>query len=201
MVGVINPTEEMNLATQKAFAANSSIQLVPGEPFPSETLSPTATPTGTLAPGSGQNNTPNPQATSDSGSGLGAGAIAGIAIGAAAVLLIAAALIYWCGRRGGFETAYRKSMYPSLPPPGGMAETRHLDPKSPSQQTTSTFPPMDRDPYRASAQSGQGAFHGTPPPPMSPGMTGYNSYQPTIPSSNYSAVDGHSNHVPIHAFQ
>lgn len=198
MVGVINPTEEMNLATQKAFAANSSIQLVPGEPFPSETLSPTATPTGTLTPGSGQNNTPSPQPSSDSGSSLGAGAIAGIAIGAAAVLLIGAALIYWCGRRGGFETAYRKSMYPSLPPPGGMAETRHLDPKSPSQQTTSTFPPMDRDPYRASAQ---GAFHGTPPPPMSPGMTGYSSYQPTIPSSNYSTVDGHANHAPTNGFQ
>lgn len=201
MVGVINPTEEMNLATQKAFAANSSLQLVPGEPFPSETLSPTATPTptGTLTPGPGQNNTPNPQPSPDSGSGLGAGAIAGIAIGAAAVLIIGAALIYWCGRRGGYETGFRKSMYPGLPPPGGMVETRHLNPNSPSQQTTSTFPPTDRDLYRASAQSGHGAFHGTPPP-MSPGMPGYSTYQSTVPNGNYSGVDAHPNNTPINAF-
>lgn len=51
--------------------------------------------------------------SSSGGSGhgpLSPGAIAGIAIGGAAVLMLAAALIYLCGRRGGKDFAYRKSL-------------------------------------------------------------------------------------------
>ncbi|KAK0656703.1 hypothetical protein B0T16DRAFT_452244 [Cercophora newfieldiana] len=208
MVGVVNPTKEMTLETQKEFAANSSLQLVPGEPFPSETLKPTNTPTATPAPGSDSANGQKDggssnDATKDSGnSGLGTGAIAGIAIGAAAVLVLGAGIIYLCGRRGGFERAYRKGFQPGGPhasiPPGamvpGMAEARYHDPKSPGQHTVATFPGSERD-YRFSAQTQTplaGHFTGTPPPPGSPGLNGFGAYQQSVaPSQQYDNASQH----------
>ncbi|KAL2199199.1 hypothetical protein P885DRAFT_75614 [Corynascus similis CBS 632.67] len=104
MIGVINPNSTQTLAKQLKYAEDATYQLMPGEPFPSETPVPTPT------PGEGP---PKDDSDSDSGSGggsrLSAGAIAGIAIGAAAVLILGAALLYLCGRRGGFDKAYRKS--------------------------------------------------------------------------------------------
>ncbi|KAL2180322.1 uncharacterized protein P884DRAFT_297008 [Thermothelomyces heterothallicus CBS 202.75] len=103
MIGVINPNATQTLAEQLEYAKNATYQLMPGEKFPSETPVPTPTP-GQGPPtysGSGED---------DGGSGLSAGAIAGIAIGGAAVLILGATLLYLCGRRGGFDKAYRKSM-------------------------------------------------------------------------------------------
>ncbi|KAK1755367.1 hypothetical protein QBC47DRAFT_214851 [Echria macrotheca] len=190
MVGVINPTAEKNLTYQKALALNSTLQLVPGDPFPSETLSLAPTPSATSAPKSGDptpqtGNGTAPVTSSDGPGGLGAGAIAGIAIGAAAVLILGGALIYMCGRRGGFETAYRKSIHHGGVPPPGMVEHKFLDPKSPGQATLSTFPNVERDPYRVSAQSGHGAFSGTPPPHPSPGMPGYGNYASPMSAGTY----------------
>jgi hypothetical protein len=204
MVGVVNPTDEMTLDTQKAFAANSSLQLVPGEPFPSETLKPTNTPTSTPQPGGGNGGAggSSQDASKDSSnSGLGAGAIAGIAIGAAAVLVIGAGIIYLCGRRGGFERAHRKGLQPigphgSIPPGainGGMVENRYMGPASPGQHTVASFPGTERDPYRFSGQTTTplaGHFTGTPPPPHSPGMNGF--YPSGAPSQQF---DNASQHV------
>jgi len=190
MVGVINPTQDMTLAVQKEFAANSTLQLVPGEPFPSETLKTTSTPTPTATPNNdGQTGGSTTDPTKDSASsGLGAGAIAGIAIGAAAVLVIGAGVIYLCGRRGGFERAYHKGLQPGGPggPHSGMppmaAAGMYHDPKSPGQHTVSTFPGSEHD-YRFSAQTQPplgGHFTGTPPPPNSPGLNGFGAYQPSV---------------------
>lgn len=63
--------------------------------------------------GSDSDSSPASGESSSGGSGhahLSPGAIAGIAIGSAAVLILAAALIYLCGRRGGKDIAYRKSL-------------------------------------------------------------------------------------------
>jgi len=196
MVGVINPTKEKTLEIQKEFASNSTLQLVPGEPFPSETLKPIASATATPPPGSsndgssGQNN--GSQSSKQESSGLGAGAIAGIAIGAAAVLVIGAGIIYLCGRRGGFERAYQKGQHPA-DGHHSMAEARYHDPKSPGQHTVTTFAGSERDPYRVSAQTPlTGHFAGTPPPPGSPGLNGFGAYQPPIaPNQHYDAASQH----------
>lgn len=190
MVGVINPNSTFTLARQKELAANSTLQLTPDEPWPSETYStppPTSTPTGA---GSSNQNQDNDKSSSEGSSGLGAGAIAGIAIGAAVVLLLAGALIYLCGRRGGFDSAHRKSQAPTVAPGihPGMAEAgRYHDPKSPGQASMATFMGTERDPYRMSAQSPHGMAHynGTPPPPVSPGMPGYGNYQSTVIPGQY----------------
>ncbi|KAN0122341.1 hypothetical protein V8E51_000667 [Hyaloscypha variabilis] len=106
MVGVINPNSTQTLATQKAYAENSTLSLSPGQSFPAEgTPSPTSTPktskTGSTSP-------------------LSAGAIAGIAIGASAVLLIGAAMLYYCGRqrtvRGILQTQSVRGPFPYQPP-------------------------------------------------------------------------------------
>ncbi|KAE9381635.1 hypothetical protein N431DRAFT_551691 [Stipitochalara longipes BDJ] len=84
MVGVINPNSTQTLATQKAYAENSTLALSPGQGFPAE---------GT--PSAAAIKTSNPSSASP----LSGGAIAGIVIGAAAVLLFGAALVYFCGRQ------------------------------------------------------------------------------------------------------
>ncbi|KAK3362249.1 extracellular serine-rich protein [Lasiosphaeria hispida] len=207
MVGVINANQEKTLATQKEFAKNATLQLVPGEPFPSETAGATPTPSATSSPtggngGSTESNGAEPQAAS---AGLGAGAIAGIAIGAAAVILLGAALIYLCGRRGGFDKAYRKGTGASYSPPGAvpptMAEPK-FDPKSPGQATVSTFAQTaEHDPYRVSAPSPYAAtFAGTPPPPVSPGMPGYNPYQNAMAPNQYPQhQQQHGYYAPQHS--
>lgn len=104
MVGVINPNASTSLAHQKQLAADSTFVLVPGQDWPSEASIPsgvattsssttatatpaaTATPTATAAPAS-------------SHSAISVGGIAGIAIGAAAVLLMAGVAIWFCGRQ------------------------------------------------------------------------------------------------------
>ncbi|KAK3304167.1 uncharacterized protein B0T15DRAFT_512355 [Chaetomium strumarium] len=106
IIGVINLNTTQTLYTQLAFAGNATYQLVPGDPFPSETPVPRP------APGSGPS-----YSDSNSGGGGGGGssgglrprAIAGIAIGAGAVLIAGAGLIYLYNRRHRFEKAYRKS--------------------------------------------------------------------------------------------
>lgn len=114
MVGVINPNATTPVETQIALAKNSTFMLEPGESWPSESNDPFTTSSpgseihpSTTAPSSSHSATATaPAATttaaaasSSSHSGLGPGAIAGIAIGAAAVALIAAVLLYMCGRQ------------------------------------------------------------------------------------------------------
>lgn len=111
MVGVINPSANESLAVQRQFAENSSFMLQPGEAWPSESTpdpfssssSATPTPTSkssslTSAPTAAATTTVAAVSTNHSSS-LSSGAIAGIAIGAAAVAILAAALLYLCGRQ------------------------------------------------------------------------------------------------------
>nr|CDP23324.1 Putative protein of unknown function [Podospora anserina S mat+] len=106
--GVFNPQAILN-------------PLEPGEPFPTESAKngPMASPVP-----SGDNDNDN------GGGGLTPGAIAGIAIGAAAVVVLAAVLLYLCGRRGGFDKAYRKS-FAGAGRGNSMAEAASYNPKSP----------------------------------------------------------------------
>jgi hypothetical protein len=162
MVGVINPVcrtfslprscnpaarqltiaqqnASVSLATQKEDAKNSNYMLQPGDPFPGEapigssslsssTSSATAAPaTGSAAPGTSGK------------SGLPAGAIAGIVIGAVAILALAAGLFFYMGRSKSLkETVNRQSMAPSMASFGAMGGTGHLSPASPAP------PPMSQ---------------------------------------------------------
>lgn len=196
MVGVVNPTKDKTLAIQKEYAANSTIQLLPGEPWPSEVASNPSDPKSAV-PGANTGTDTPPTASSGGSSGLSTGAIAGIAIGGAAVILLGAALIYLCGRRGGFERAYRKTHSAPGIIPGGNIENKYNDPKSPGATTmASTY-----DPYRSSTQPsshlgyggvagaphspGMPGYAGTPPPPHSPGMPGYGAHPAPGPHGYY----------------
>jgi hypothetical protein len=180
MLGVINPSANQTLDEQLAAVEDpSAIQLNPGDPWPSEKSNPFTTsgsPTQTA--------TSTPAATSSAvasssggGSSLSGGAIAGIAIGGAAVVILAAALIYICGLRGGQIAAYRRSGHWGRQAP--MEEARYAGgsgsqgPRSPGQNTFNssqyqrspgqeTFNTADQSSPHASQYVGS-------PPPMSPG--------------------------------
>jgi hypothetical protein len=139
MVGVVNPREDQPLATFRAAAQNASYVLQPGQGWPSEaegvTTAPNA-PTFTSATGAAVTvtATPTPDPTSSHNSSestrLSAGGIAGVAIGAAAVVALIGSLFFFLGRRKDQQlppiaTAYEKPgpvsfiapMSPQLPPP------------------------------------------------------------------------------------
>ncbi|KAH6853698.1 extracellular serine-rich protein [Chaetomium sp. MPI-CAGE-AT-0009] len=188
MIGVVNPNSTQTLARQLEYANDATYQLMPGEPFPSETPVPTPIPGGP-PPGSGSGDS--------GGSKLSGGAIAGIAIGGAAVLILGAALVYLCGRRGGFDKAYRKSALPAAgaaggaatPASPGMVEANYANaagvgvgvgvdpaaaaapgynPKSPGQNTVSTYD------ARNSIYAGAGGYPpyvGTTSSPAPPGAS------------------------------
>ncbi|EAQ93356.1 predicted protein [Chaetomium globosum CBS 148.51] len=160
---------------------------MPGEPFPSETPVPTPTPGGGPPPADGDNGGDG----NGGGGGLSGGAFVGIAIGGAAVLILGAALVYLCGRRGGFDKAYRKSAPPAsaaavgggggAPGSPGMVEANYANaagagaglglaaaaaghnPKSPGQGTISTYD------GRNSVYAGPYPYPGTTPSPAPPG--------------------------------
>jgi len=178
MIGVINPNSTETLDLQQQYAINATTQLVPGEPFPSESLNPTSTPSptgaGSTAGGNGDHGHP----------GLSAGAIAGIAIGGAAVLILAGALIFLCGRRGGLDIAYRRSTQTIPPPVVEEAKYPPHNPKSPGQETYSTAHysmQAANDPYRANSPH----TYSSSPPPVTP-----NSH-PAY--TTYSSTGGHPN--------
>lgn len=131
-----------NLDIQKEYQKLVTFQLSPGEAFPDESPPP-VNPSDPSA-------TPTPTAiASDSGSssGLSPGAIAGIAVGGAAVLIGAIALIYVCGRKGGIEKGYRRStVAPTTPAP--MIEANYPDGYGPAK---SPIPP--NSPYGAQSDT------------------------------------------------
>ncbi|KIW50422.1 hypothetical protein PV05_12010 [Exophiala xenobiotica] len=105
MVGVINPNATTSLQQQKDLASQSQFMLLPGQPWPEEgenpfttttSAAPTSSPTSAPAATSSAAAAPT---SSSNHSSLSPGAIAGIAIGAAAVVLAAAVLLYICGRK------------------------------------------------------------------------------------------------------
>ncbi|KAL2258146.1 hypothetical protein VTK26DRAFT_8672 [Humicola hyalothermophila] len=211
MIGVINANETQTLDEQLKVAETVGYQLAPGDPFPSEGPAP---------------DDKDDSEDSDSGSsGLSAGAIAGIAIGSAAVLIIAGTLIYLCGRRGGFDKAYRKSaLLPfakangaggggagggnggTMPSPDMVeANYANANPKSPGQTTVaSSFAGHDNGALlRNSVIAGPGGqppyYAGYPPPPsVSPGP-GY-GYPAPGPQGLYDPhhISPHASPVPGH---
>ncbi|PVH78932.1 hypothetical protein DL98DRAFT_560983 [Cadophora sp. DSE1049] len=116
MVGVINPNTTFTYAQQFNYTQNATLDFSPGEYFPKESRpSRTTTATGATftptpiasTPTSSAINTAEtttaaalpPHPHSSSKPSLGAGPIAGIVIGAVAVVALASALLYMCGRR------------------------------------------------------------------------------------------------------
>ncbi|KAI3399261.1 hypothetical protein diail_7424 [Diaporthe ilicicola] len=178
MIGVINPNATQTLDVQLEYTKNTTVQVVPGDPLPSETAS-GGDPGATSTSSSGSDN------QSHSSAPLSAGAIAGIAIGGAVVLLIAATLLYLCGRRGGLDKAYNRQSRHAMPPP--MGEVKYNPgAKSPGQETfaTTTYSVTpSNDPYQHQQQQGHSMSQGVPgysvhsgsPPPMS--IHSQNSYQ------------------------
>ncbi|KAH6890555.1 hypothetical protein B0T10DRAFT_561058 [Thelonectria olida] len=172
MMGVVNPSKNETLDEWVSKADDVDYQLRPGDPWPSEADFTKPTDAVTSETGSSSNDNDGDDDNHHGGHGLSAGAIAGIAIGAAAVLLLAGGLLYLCGRRGGFDKAYRKSFRNSAAPsyaaaPPGVVETRFDSPNTPA--TSMWTGQKQPSPMSAYAQS----------PPMSPQNTavGYN-YQP-----------------------
>lgn len=185
MVGVINPNSTQTLEKQLEYANDATYQLMPGEPFPSETPVPTPT------PGAGPPDEDND--SNGGGSGLSTGAIAGIAIGGAAVLILGAVVVYLCGRRGGFDKAYRRSGVPgagngaaatAAATAGAAGAGANVDnrspnmveanyPKSPGQTTLSSYgsPQPDGVPRNSfyAANGGTNGGYPYPGPTPSPG--------------------------------
>ncbi|KAF4997585.1 hypothetical protein FGRMN_3790 [Fusarium graminum] len=119
MMGVINPwqSKKQNLNGWLKKADDVDFQLTPGEPFPKEsgfissTASALPTSTASVTSESTTSTTVNENSSSSGHpdhNGLDGGVIAGIVIGSVAVLGIIIGAIYLCGRRGGFNDAYRK---------------------------------------------------------------------------------------------
>lgn len=181
MIGVINPNATETYDIQLEYAENATFQMTPGEAFPSETGSSSGSaPTSTSSSSSSSSS-----ASSSSHHGLSTGAIAGIAIGGAAVLVLAAALVYLCGRRGGLDKAYnRQGRANRNTYQEPMVEARYVGPKSPGQETFSTTAytaTPSNDPYQhvpGHQAQGLGVSHGVvaqgphsvssgSPPPMS----------------------------------
>lgn len=178
MIGVINPNDTQTLDVQLEYTMNTTTQMVPGDPLPSETAQATPGATSTSGASSGSS-------SHHSSAPLSPGAIAGISIGGAVVILIAATLLYLCGRRGGLDKAYnRQSRHAMAPPP--VSEIKYNpSAKSPGQETfaTTTYSATpSNDPYQHHQGHGsisQGvpgySVHSGSPPPMS--VHSQNSYQ------------------------
>lgn len=100
-------------------------------------------------------------ATSNHKSTLSGGAIAGIAIGGFAVLVLAAALIYMCGRQKTIKEVLRQSQLPPLHPTSyqaaspGLSEAHYSNMhKSPNMSSNGRFspygiPPTETESYRS----------------------------------------------------
>ena len=177
------------------FTANATTQLAPGDPFPSESADPTHTPT-SVVPASGRPN-------SDDGSRLGGGAIAGITIGAAAVLVLAGTLAYLSRWRLGMSREYssgspafdprqrQASMAPSRP--STTAGTDSLGGVSPLTSHRSVAPGSD-DALRAQSPRSQylpspSSLNGT----LQPTYIIYPSSSRHIPSIHLPPIDTSDN--------
>jgi plastocyanin len=175
MLGVINPNSTETFEDQLSSAeSTSAVQLSPGQPWPSETANPfttTSAPAATAPTQTPSSSSPASSGSDSSSSSLSPGAIAGIAIGGAAVVILAAALIYICGRHGGQVSAFRHTSRSYTPP--AVEEARFgSGPKSPGQETFASSR-YQRSPGHGGFYPSEGSPSGSQyvgsPPPMSPG--------------------------------
>ncbi|KAL1879930.1 hypothetical protein VTK73DRAFT_6626 [Phialemonium thermophilum] len=193
MIGVINPSANETLQGQLEFIKNATLQLAPGESFPSETASPTSSnPSATGKPVTGSNNGGHK-------SGLSSGAIAGIAIGAAALTILAGTLIYLCGWRGAMGATSRPGLHmfgssPSAMGPPVLPMTEATKFPSPTTPKTPVVPGLGpaTDPYRSWSPS----VHGASPVHILPRDSAYGQrsdiYAHTPPLGAGSAEQTHS---------
>ncbi|OCK79598.1 hypothetical protein K432DRAFT_382938 [Lepidopterella palustris CBS 459.81] len=155
MVGVVNPNKTQTLATQKAFAANSSFMLNPGEPIPAEASGISTMSLTTTIPSSTSTSTPTGLAaasqtpSSSSHHSLSGGAIAGIAVGAAALLALCGALFFFVGRAKSLKevlerkdaTVVTTTQVPPEPFLGGGYSPGFAQPNDYRQSNMSQLPP------------------------------------------------------------
>lgn len=159
MVGVVNPNATMSLDVHRQAAKAAAFVLQPGDKWPTEGPDPsedtsedgdednyytttsqpatvTVTPTTNSAPTATSAAAGNVAASSSQG-GLSTGAIAGIAIGAAAIALIAGIALWMCGRRS------RRSAPSPGPQTGGwlLGSKKGGDPYQSGVATPATMPP------------------------------------------------------------
>ncbi|KIW89284.1 uncharacterized protein Z519_10137 [Cladophialophora bantiana CBS 173.52] len=189
MVGVINPNASQSLQTQKQYAADSTQMLLPGQGWPDEDPSaPTST---TIIPYTTTSTTstvtPTPTSTTSSAtetstasgsdhSTLSTGAIAGIAVGGAAVVVGAAALLFFCGRRSRSKGEGGSQPAPSTPAMGPMNNPpAYIPPNnygymSPTQKHMSVTTASSTDAFGNAIPNG-GMYpypQGYPPPQQTP---------------------------------
>lgn len=179
MVGVINPNGTESVAVQTQLAKNSTFMLEPGQPWPAEENNPfssttSSAPSSTSAPSSSSTTVAVASATttaaaaaaaSHGSSGLSGGAIAGIAIGAAAVALLAAALLFMCGR----ASRKRNTLPAPVPYP-----VSYID--STGKHMSVMTSPYQPDPRSSAFYSRQSAVYASPSlpgyiPAHDPGMS------------------------------
>jgi len=136
MVGVINPNATTSLVTQRQLARSSTFMLQPGEPWPSEGPADPFTTTATTGATAVTTSTATPQPNYTESAGeakksytLSTGAITGIAIGGVAMVLMAAALLYFCGQRS------RKNKHEPLPQHPYSARGSKYAPQIPEHKT------------------------------------------------------------------
>lgn len=101
MVGVINPAKNTSLAKQFSAAVNADYQLNPGDPFPAEGETPTAT--GTPIPADDGDN------HGHHGNHLSGGAIAGIVVGVVAAVVLGGLVLYFCGKSRAYSELFKHS--------------------------------------------------------------------------------------------
>lgn len=180
MIGSINPNTSTSTVRQKQLAQNSTFMLNPGEKWPDEGSIPSGVATTTSSPApTAPVITPTVTATPAPKAGLGTGAIAGIAIGGAAVLIMAGAAIWYCGRQS------RKSPAPA---PAAPAEYHHGYPASPnmykpghaSQVSAYGMPPGydPRSPTMSTPVDPRMMHSGSTSPNLS--TPAYNQYNPNM---------------------
>ncbi|KAF7958826.1 hypothetical protein EAE96_002358 [Botrytis aclada] len=156
MIGVINANSTQTFTNQLENAKNSSLQFSPGENFPVEAAASTsssARPTSTSSSGDSPSTTTSGSTiivtdsspSSSSSSKLSPGAIAGIAIGASALVLLASALLYLCGRQRTIKEIIHHNSRPSnttshIHPnphhPGGPNPQSYIAPSATLSETT-----------------------------------------------------------------
>lgn len=160
-------TADESLDGHLEYVEQAEFELLPGEDWPSE-----APPVDDDEETSGSDSARPPAATKPN-SQLSAGAIAGIAIGSAAVLIIAAGIIFLCGRRGGIDLGYRRSLAlpwgasrspvghsggPNPFPAGGSLEHKGVTPMvfAPAQDWRVGSPPLVSPGYSIMGQQAYG---------------------------------------------
>ncbi|KAJ9649026.1 hypothetical protein H2199_000939 [Coniosporium tulheliwenetii] len=215
MVGVINPVSSQRLGahrpsltakqnkttsleTQRGLALQAAYVLNPGDPFPAEASSSIASlgygyPTVTSGSSPTGATTSPTAAASTGGTKLGTGAIVGIAIGGAAILLLAAALFYFFGRSRSLKqqlnrdsatvptsTSHQFASPPMSPAPhhspdmyqsGGavFVPVHPKDYRGSAMSNPYDVPPYSEDPMRAaSPRSEMGGYSSPSPVPGSP---------------------------------